>query len=462
MLIDNSIELTNQIGNGSYGAVFLGKDKNTDELYAVKKISKKLLLSNSTIAYLNNEIYILKHLTSHPNIVKFHKITETISNYYIILEYCNGGNLEQALAKYQSFYKKPFTEDIARYITKNIVTGLAYLNTNKIIHRDIKVENILLHYPNSEDLITSNILEAQVKIIDFGFARYLEQNEMASTILGTPLFMDPKMISAASYKNKEKENAVINNGKLNNNNNKGNKNGSNHLYNNKADIWSLGVIVYRMLMGLLPFSGKSWNDLFSSIKDRMFVLPYNKSKIELTRGAIKFIDKLLNIDMNKRPTAKELMKDNWLNDSLSNEDKTIMIIKSESEISQEKEASLLLFENYWKVKNETQPQPQPQSTTILYGNTNNKKNQIKKDSRNRFLLIDGLLERLGRNGNQHNQIQLTFTDNTNNDHHDKIISNRYLSPINKKSNKETIEDPGTPIKEDNHIYSYSKHVNYHK
>jgi hypothetical protein len=108
-------------------------------------------------------------------------------------------------------------------------------------------------------------------------------------------------------------------------------------------------------------------------------------------------------------------------------------------------------------------QPQPQSTTILYGNTNNKKNQIKKDSRNRFLLIDGLLERLGRNGNQHNQIQLTFTDNTNNDHRDKIISNRYLSPINnKKQNKETIEDPGTPIKEDNHIYSYSKHVNYHK
>ena len=165
--------------------------------------------------------------------------------------------------------------------------------------------------------------------------------------------------------------------------------------------------------------------------------------------------------MNKRPTAKELMKDNWLNDSLSNEDKTIMIIKSENEMSQEKEASLLLFENYWKVKYETQPQLQ--STTILYGNTNNKKNQIKKDSRNRFLLIDGLLERLGRNGNPHNQIQLTFTDNTNNDHRDKIISNRYLSPINnKKQNKETIEDPGTPIKEDNHIYSYSKHVNYHK
>ena len=462
MLIDNSIELTNQIGNGSYGAVFLGKDKNTNELYAVKKISKKLLLSNTTIAYLNNEVYILKHLTSHPNIVKFHKITETISNYYIILEYCNGGNLEQALAKYQSFYKKPFTEDIARYITKSIVTGLAFLNTNKIIHRDIKVENILLNYPNSEDLITSNILEAQVKIIDFGFARYLEQNEMASTILGTPLFMDPKMISAASYKNKEKENAVINNGKIiNNDNSKGNKNGNNHLYNNKADIWSLGVIVYRMLMGLLPFSGKSWNDLFSSIKDRMFVLPYNKSKIELTRGAIKFIDKLLNIDMNKRPTAKELMKDNWLNNSLTDEDKTIMIIKSESEMSQIKEASLLLFENYWKVKNE------PQSTSILYANTTtNNRTQIKKDSRNRFLLIDGLLERLGRNGNQHNQMQVILTDNTNNDHNGKVVSNRYLSPINDKknnnNNKETIEDPGTPIKEDNHIYLYSKHVKYHK
>jgi serine/threonine protein kinase len=281
--------------------------------------------------------------------------------------------------------------------------------------------------------------------------------------------MDPKMIGAASYKNKEKENAVVNNAKVVNNNNKGsnNRNGSNHLYNNKADIWSLGVIVYRMLMGLLPFSGKSWNDLFSSIKDRMFVLPYNKSKIELTKGAIKFIDKLLNIDMNKRPTAKELMKDKWLNNSLSNEDKSIMVIKSESEIALEKEASLLLFENYWKVKNETQ------SLTIIHGNTaattTNKKTQIKKDSRNRFLLIDGLLERLGRNGNnQHNQMQIIFTDNANNEHNnDKIISNRYLSPSNNKksnnnNNKDTIDDPGTPIKEDNHIYSYSKHIKHHK
>ena len=457
MLIDNnSIELSNQIGNGSYGAVFLGKDKNTDKLYAVKKVSKKLLLSNSTIAYLNNEIYILKHLNAHPNIVKFHKITETISNYYIILEYCNGGNLEQALAKYQSFYKKPFTEDIARYITKSIVTGLAFLNTNNIIHRDIKVENILLNYPHSEDLLTSNILEAQVKIIDFGFARYLEQNEMASTILGTPLFMDPKMISAASHKNKEKENAATNNGKIINNHRE-NKNGNNHLYNNKADIWSLGVIVYRMLMGLLPFSGKSWNDLFSSIKDRMFVLPYNRSKLELTRGAIKFIDKLLNIDMNKRPTAKELMKDNWLNNSLVNEDKTIMVIKSESEMSQEKEAKLLLFENYWKAKNEAQPQ----LAAVVHGNTINKTSQIKENTQYRFLLIDGLLERLTKNGNHNNRI---LTDSLNNEHHDKVISNRYLSPVNAKSsnNRNNNDDLGTPIKEDNHIYSYSKHVKYHK
>ena len=489
MIIGNSIELSNQIGNGSYGAVFLGKDINSDELYAVKKISKRLLLSSSTIAYLNNEIYILKHLTSHSNIVKFHQIVETISNYYIVFEYCNGGNLEQTITKYQSLYNKPFTEEITRYITKHIVTGLAFLNKNKIIHRDIKVENILLHYTHQEDLLTMNIMKAQVKIIDFGFARYLEQNELASTILGTPLFMDPKMLSAASNRKKNEldnnnniyndnnnynghpcmknnihfnNDKVIQNGNANNNNNLNSK--SDHLYNSKADIWSLGIIVYRMLMGLLPFSGKNWTDLFSSIKERMFVLPSNKHKLILSKGAIKFIDKLLNIDMNKRPTAKELMEDSWLNDSLSNEDKQQMVIKSDNELSLQKEASLLLFENYWEVKKDITINKEQ------YRLMSNQKNQNKKESKNRFLLIDGLLERLGKNGKQCNgntnkMKNIVLTDTLDNKEVNIVKHKMFLSPCknnNNKDNEDKQSDPGTPIKEDNHIFSFCKTMKCHK
>ena len=115
-------------------------------------------------------------------------------NHYIILEYCNGGNLERAMKYHIDTFNKPITEEITRYFISNILIGITYLNKNNLIHRDIKSDNILLHYENEEDLITHNFLKAKIKIIDFGFARYLEQDELAGSLVGTPMYMSPEMV----------------------------------------------------------------------------------------------------------------------------------------------------------------------------------------------------------------------------------------------------------------------------
>ena len=221
MIIDDKIELSSKIGHGAFGDVFIGKDTNTSKLYAVKKVTKELLLSSSMKSYFNNEIYLLKHLPPHRNIIKFYSIKETLSNYYVILDYCNGGSLETLIDTFASRTRHGVPEESVRYIIKEILNGLLFLGKNNIIHRDIKAENILLNYPNKEDMINCKVENAEVKIIDFGFARYLEGNQLASSVIGTPLFMDPKILNFTLP------------------NQQNGSSSGNCYYNKKVDIWSL-------------------------------------------------------------------------------------------------------------------------------------------------------------------------------------------------------------------------------
>ena len=157
MLLENTIQVKNKIGNGAYGEVYLGQDINTNKKYAIKKISKRKLLNSEMNIYFNNELKILKNLKPHPNIIRFYSIESTILNHYIIEEYCNGGNLNQVIKKKMHLEKKAFSEDEAKYIIKNILNGLSNLHSQNIIHRDLKTDNILLNYNNIEDLLNINV-----------------------------------------------------------------------------------------------------------------------------------------------------------------------------------------------------------------------------------------------------------------------------------------------------------------
>lgn len=419
MIIDDKIELSSKIGHGAFGDVFIGKDTNTSKLYAVKKVTKELLLSSSMKSYFNNEIYLLKHLPPHRNIIKFYSIKETLSNYYVILDYCNGGSLETLIDTFASRTRHGVPEESVRYIIKEILNGLLFLGKNNIIHRDIKAENILLNYPNKEDMINCKVENAEVKIIDFGFARYLEGNQLASSVIGTPLFMDPKILNFTLP------------------NQQNGSSSGNCYYNKKVDIWSLGIVLYQLLFGVLPFNGKDCDDLYKSVTKGNYNFPREKRNIYLTKQCVLFIDKVLNVDMNLRPSAEELIQDKWIKGDYDRND--MMELKEEVDTIKNNEYS---FYYLWKKKEI--------------------KHSISKKSehaKNRHLQIENFLERIKRN--KTSAIKEKENQTTKPDIIDNIVKKArtfgnmiYTSSHEKDTTdieSEAMSGMGTPIKAENHF-----------
>ena len=152
-MIFENIVFKSKIGNGVYGEVYLGQDIISKKDFAIKKISKSKLLNPENEYCFNNEVSILKYLQPHPNLIKFHLIYESISNFYIIEEYCNGGNLDQVIKKKITLEHKTFSEDEAKYIIKNILQGISNLHSQNIIHRDLKPENIMITGREKKDCL---------------------------------------------------------------------------------------------------------------------------------------------------------------------------------------------------------------------------------------------------------------------------------------------------------------------
>ena len=172
MLVDNLI-LTKSLGKGSFGEVFLTKKVKGTELYATKRMDRADYEKPDNHKRLINEISILKAL-KHPNIIRLIEVKKTKSHIYIVTEFCNGGDLSGTLNTYMKIYQKPFSEEIVQHFMRQILSALNYLHRNHIIHRDLKLENILLNFPTKEDKTNLNLLKAQAKLIDFGFATKLK------------------------------------------------------------------------------------------------------------------------------------------------------------------------------------------------------------------------------------------------------------------------------------------------
>ena len=327
--LNNNIQLLNILGKGRCGVVFLGKNIITKEYYAIKKIPKILINTETSRLYFKNEIKTLKML-NHPNIVKFKGLAEDADNYYLLTEYINGGSLEMAKKFYFTKYNKPLNEKIVKYFISSILNGLMYMNKYNIIHRDIKGENILLHYNNDKDLITNNFLKAKVKIIDFGFSRFLRNNELAKSIIGSPLYMDPSILT--NFLNKRNKFA-------------------DGFYDKKVDIWSLGVLTYKLLLGNLPFKGDNLKELIESINNKNYVLPQKNGdtnkNIILSENAILFIDRILNLDNNIRPSANVLIRDKWFINTEDINNKRFYCLKSKDEIKSMRRKNK--FFNFWKI-----------------------------------------------------------------------------------------------------------------
>ncbi|VFV46064.1 low quality protein: [Lynx pardinus] len=193
--------------------------QKTDWEVAIKSINKKNLSKSQIL--LGKEIKILKEL-QHENIVALYDVQELPNSVFLVMEYCNGGDLADYLQA-----KGTLSEDTIRVFLHQIAAAMRILHSKGIIHRDLKPQNILLSYANRRK---SNVSGIRIKIADFGFARYLHSNMMAATLCGSPMYMAPEVIMSQHY-------------------------------DAKADLWSIGTVIYQCLVGKPPFQANSPQDL---------------------------------------------------------------------------------------------------------------------------------------------------------------------------------------------------------
>ena len=249
-----------RIGKGSFSTVYKGYRRDNNEVVAIKEIdidSSNMKLVNR----LNIEIEIMKNL-DHKNIIKLLDVHNDFENdvVYLIMEYCPNNSLN-------SFIKnRPMKEKHVLRIMKQILDGLKHLISNNIVHRDLKPQNILL----DENL--------NVKISDFGFAKIFEKDSLAQTLCGSPLYMAPEIMK---YKK----------------------------YSIKADLWSIGVILYELLVGKTPYTAKTHIELMENIENNSIVIPsYCKVSLEVQ----DLIFNLLQKNADDRISWEELFTHPWI------------------------------------------------------------------------------------------------------------------------------------------------------
>ena len=277
------------IGKGSFGEVYLTTKKGINKLFATKKIPKYKVENPTIKKHLIDEIEILQTL-NHKNIIKLETIKQTTNNYYIITEYYNGGGLFNILKQYKKVYHKAFPENIIQHLMRQIIDAIIYLHQRKIIHRDLKLENLLINYESEEDKNNLNLLKAEVKIIDFGFATHLDGSHLRYSILGSPINMDPILLT-----------------KLNNQN-------LSYLigYDEKADIWSLGTVCYEMATGETLFPVQNINQLVQRVEIGIYHIP-----IYISQELVSFLEGMLQYLGKDRLNAVELSMQPFLTKNVS-------------------------------------------------------------------------------------------------------------------------------------------------
>ena len=255
------------LGTGSFGSVYEAQNTIFQNTVALKVINKD---PNNELdeQEIRNEINILRKL-SHPNIVKIYEFYISNSHYYIVTEFCKEGELF-------SYIKNKYSENQLAVLFYQVFSGLWYLHDHKIIHRDIKLENIMISKKEKDN--TSGEELFWVKIIDFGTAKIFEKNKKEKDVVGSSYYIAPEVL---------RQN-----------------------YNEKCDTWSVGVILYMMLVGRAPFDGKDDEEIITKISSGN----YNNKEPNLLKHSEEVRDlvkKLLQKDINKRYSAKEALNHPW-------------------------------------------------------------------------------------------------------------------------------------------------------
>ncbi|XP_051113959.1 serine/threonine-protein kinase ATG1c-like isoform X2 [Andrographis paniculata] len=247
-----------QIGSGSFSTVWHARHRVHGTEVAIKEIITARLNSKLQES-LKSEIVILKGI-NHPNIIRLHHMIEEPGKIFIVLEYCKGGDLSMYIQQRQG--KIP--EATAKHFMKHLAEGLKVLRDNNLIHRDLKPQNLLLS--TNED---SSIL----KIADFGFARSLQPRGLAETLCGSPLYMAPEIMQLQKY-------------------------------DAKADLWSVGAILFQLVTGRTPFTGSNQIQLLQNII-KSGELQFPPEAVGLSPECIDLCRRLLRRNPVERLTFEE-------------------------------------------------------------------------------------------------------------------------------------------------------------
>eukprot|EP00922_Rhytidocystis_sp_ex-Travisia-forbesii_P001019 GHVS01001448.1.p1 GENE.GHVS01001448.1~~GHVS01001448.1.p1 ORF type:complete len:666 (+),score=103.33 GHVS01001448.1:59-2056(+) len=250
-----------KLGQGTYGSVCKGRNKDTGQIRAIKTISKSQV---KNLERFRLEISIMKSL-DHPNIIKLFETFEDHRNIYLVMELSQGGELFDRIIE-----EGYFTEKDAAALMKQILSAVHYLHSNNIMHRDLKPENFLF---------LSRSRDSPLKIIDFGLSCRYKPGDTASTKAGTPYYVAPQVLQGK--------------------------------YDQSCDYWSCGVIMYILLCGYPPFYGETDSDVLSKVKSGNFSFAGAEWK-KVSEDAMELIRKLLKINPRDRFTAEDALKHPWI------------------------------------------------------------------------------------------------------------------------------------------------------
>jgi serine/threonine protein kinase len=309
------------LGKGSFGVVYLGTDIANDKYVALKKIPAEIINDAQKIESLSNEILISSGV-DNVNLVRILDLTEIENNKYIVYEFCNGGDLR----RYLRFFKT-FDEKAIQYFMSQILNGLSELHAKKIIHHDLKPENVLvdlspydikdknnfeerkkfekiieeilqltdkkrnqnngLVYGNisssgvNQEYIFNTLLRSKIKVSDFGLSKFKEDNNQKN-LSGSPLYMDPNLFEP---------NVDIKT-----------------IENEKVDIWAIGIFAYELFTGKRPFNSpaQSLKELIQVLKRGIYIIDLKECG-KISKQFLSFLNMCLQRPQNIRPNVTELL-----------------------------------------------------------------------------------------------------------------------------------------------------------
>ena len=299
-------EVLKVVGKGAFGQALLVRHQSSHVAFVAKEIDMTNM-SKRDIDGSRNEVAVLAQL-DHPNITKFIESFENNNKIYIVMEYADGGDLAAKIKKQKRELRKPFSEDQILTYFIQVCLALKHLHKKHILHRDLKTMNVFL---TSSDV---------VKLGDFGVSKQLGTVGLANTVCGTPYYFSPEMCR-------------------------------NEPYSSKCDVWSLGVMLYELIMLTKPFQAKDIKSLMQVIAQGVYQpinerLGHSEDLRELTRS-------LLKLDPAERPNIPAIMSSPYMQKNLKNFARAI----------REKEAKQASLQRAAKPVSRTSSSTQPASPT---------------------------------------------------------------------------------------------------